>query len=131
MTTCPEYLTEKDLITLMDKNEIGTDATIHEHIEKIQIRNYAIKQKQYIKPTIVGINLINAYSQLKLPLSECSIRKDMEKNLKRICSGQLSKNALVKEQIDIYSRMFDKFQQNINDFVNIMQTNVEKNTSEL
>lgn len=128
-TTCPEYLTEKDLITLMDKNEIGTDATIHEHIEKIQVRNYVIKYKQYIKPTSVGINLINAYNQLELPLFECSIRKNMEKNLKRICTGQLSKNALVKEQIDIYLQIFDKFQENIDKFVDIMQTNVEKDIS--
>ncbi len=43
VTTAPELLTEKDLITLMDKNGIGTDATIAQHITKIVERGYATK----------------------------------------------------------------------------------------
>ena len=37
-TIPPRYLTEADLIGLMDKNGIGTDATIHEHIQTVQDR---------------------------------------------------------------------------------------------
>lgn len=40
-TTAPGYLTEADLISLMDANGIGTDATMAEHIAKIQEREYA------------------------------------------------------------------------------------------
>lgn len=40
-TSAPKYLTEADLIALMDANGIGTDATMAEHIEKIQERQYA------------------------------------------------------------------------------------------
>ncbi|KAK4157959.1 DNA topoisomerase [Chaetomidium leptoderma] len=40
-TSPPGYLTEADLIALMDANGIGTDATMAEHIEKIQERHYA------------------------------------------------------------------------------------------
>lgn len=36
----PSYLTEADLIALMDANGIGTDATMAEHIQKIQQREY-------------------------------------------------------------------------------------------
>ncbi|KAI9166677.1 DNA topoisomerase [Paramyrothecium foliicola] len=39
-TTPPSYLTEADLIALMDANGIGTDATMAEHIQKIQDREY-------------------------------------------------------------------------------------------
>ncbi|KAL2201373.1 DNA topoisomerase [Corynascus similis CBS 632.67] len=39
-TSAPGYLTEADLIALMDANGIGTDATMAEHIEKIQERQY-------------------------------------------------------------------------------------------
>ncbi|KAK6079226.1 DNA topoisomerase [Seiridium cupressi] len=39
-TTAPSYLTEADLIALMDANGIGTDATMAEHIQKIQDRQY-------------------------------------------------------------------------------------------
>ena len=40
-TCAPGYLTEADLIALMDANGIGTDATMAEHIQKIQDREYA------------------------------------------------------------------------------------------
>jgi DNA topoisomerase-3 len=41
-TTAPGFLTEPELISLMDANGIGTDATMAEHIAKIQEREYAI-----------------------------------------------------------------------------------------
>ena len=43
-TKAPMPLTEADLISKMDTNGIGTDATIHEHIKTVQERNYAVKQ---------------------------------------------------------------------------------------
>ena len=39
-TSAPGYLTEPELISLMDANGIGTDATMAEHIAKIQEREY-------------------------------------------------------------------------------------------
>ncbi|KAL3423667.1 DNA topoisomerase [Phlyctema vagabunda] len=39
-TTAPGYLTETDLLALMDANGIGTDATMAEHIAKIKDRSY-------------------------------------------------------------------------------------------
>ncbi|KAF2101899.1 DNA topoisomerase 3-beta [Rhizodiscina lignyota] len=39
-TKAPGYLTEEELIKMMNANGIGTDATIAEHIEKIEQREY-------------------------------------------------------------------------------------------
>lgn len=41
-TTAPGFLTEPELIALMDANGIGTDATMAEHIARIQEREYVI-----------------------------------------------------------------------------------------
>ena len=41
-TTAPGYLTEPELIALMDANGIGTDATMAEHIAKIKERAYVV-----------------------------------------------------------------------------------------
>lgn len=41
-TSPPGYLTEPELIALMDANGIGTDATMAEHIAKIKERNYVV-----------------------------------------------------------------------------------------
>ncbi|KAK9448919.1 DNA topoisomerase [Limtongia smithiae] len=42
-TTAPGYLTEPELIQLMDANGIGTDATMAEHIETVLKRQYVVK----------------------------------------------------------------------------------------
>jgi DNA topoisomerase-3 len=39
-TRAPLYMSEADLIAMMEKNGIGTDATMGQHIEKIKERNY-------------------------------------------------------------------------------------------
>ncbi|KAI8941280.1 hypothetical protein NX059_002510 [Plenodomus lindquistii] len=41
-TSAPAYLTEPELISLMDANGIGTDATMAEHIATIKKREYVI-----------------------------------------------------------------------------------------
>jgi hypothetical protein len=52
-TAPPPLLTESDLISKMDAHGIGTDATIAEHINTIQKRQYAVKvnQNTQFKPT--------------------------------------------------------------------------------
>ena len=41
-TSPPGYLTEAELISLMDANGIGTDATMADHIKKIKEREYVM-----------------------------------------------------------------------------------------
>ena len=45
-TSPPGYLTEPELISLMDANGIGTDATMAEHIAKIKEREYVMTQSR-------------------------------------------------------------------------------------
>ena len=50
---------EVELISLMDRNGIGTDATIAQHITTIQERAYAMKDNnQKFVPTKLGIALV-------------------------------------------------------------------------
>ncbi|ORE01535.1 DNA topoisomerase [Rhizopus microsporus var. microsporus] len=69
MTSPPKLLTETDLIGLMEKNEIGTDATIAEHIQKILDREYVYKDGQYFKPLTLGIALVLGYNEIGLETS--------------------------------------------------------------
>ncbi|KAI7906236.1 DNA topoisomerase [Cokeromyces recurvatus] len=80
-TTPPRLLTEPDLISMMEKNEIGTDATIAEHIQKILDREYVYKENQYFKPLTLGIALILGYDQIGLEasLSKPFLRRQVNK----------------------------------------------------
>ena len=56
---------EVELISLMDRNGIGTDATIAQHISTIQDRAYATKDaQQKFLPTKLGIALVEGYNRL-------------------------------------------------------------------
>ncbi|KAI7867136.1 DNA topoisomerase [Spinellus fusiger] len=63
-TTPPVLLTEPDLIALMEKHEIGTDATIAEHIQKILDRGYAYKVNNRFQPSSLGISLVLGYNAI-------------------------------------------------------------------
>jgi hypothetical protein len=106
-TTAPSYLTESDLIGLMEKNQIGTDSTIHEHIKTIQDRKYAFKQGMLFKPTNLGVSLIEAYNSIGIDLGKPVLRAEMEKDMNLITKGNLSREQVVekyqRKMAEIYS----------------------------
>ena len=55
-TSAPGYLTEPDLIALMDANGIGTDATMAEHIATIKQRDYVFTRPKAGARGRAGIN---------------------------------------------------------------------------
>jgi len=64
-TQAPPLLSEADLITLMDKSGIGTDATIHDHIKTIQEREYVTKDPNgRFMPTTLGFALIEGFDSM-------------------------------------------------------------------
>ncbi|KAL6599193.1 prokaryotic type I DNA topoisomerase [Neocallimastix californiae] len=109
-TTPPKPLTEPDLIGLMDKNGIGTDATIHEHIKKIKDREYIYEERHYLYPTTLGVALIEGYNSVEsnVSLTKPNLRKMLEESLQNICKGQQNKNDVLRNDLTLYKNMFEK-----------------------
>jgi DNA topoisomerase III len=113
-TEPPQLLTEAELIALMDKNGIGTDATIAQHIQTIQKRSYAVKhQEQYFAPTTLGLALVAAFENAGLNMTQPHLRAKTEQDLKSICSGAKAKRQIVDENLHEYREIFATLCQNV------------------
>ena len=82
-TSPPNLLTEADLIALMDKHGIGTDATHAEHIETIKSRKYVgLRDERYLIPGKLGIGLVMGYDRMGFQMSKPHLRAELERDLK-------------------------------------------------
>ncbi|KAJ2488277.1 DNA topoisomerase 3-alpha [Coemansia sp. RSA 2050] len=110
-TTAPKLLTDSDLIDIMDKNGIGTDATHADHIKKIIEREYIFRSSdKFLAPSTLGVGLIEGYDSmgLELSLSKPHLRCEMERELKRICDGAKTKEDVVRESVNLYKAVYMK-----------------------
>lgn len=106
-TKPPPLLTEADLIGLMEKHGIGTDATHAEHIETIKNRCYVgVQQDGTFLPGQLGMGLVEGYDLMGFELSKPRLRSELEADLKRICEGTRNKDDVLVEQIAKYKEQF-------------------------
>lgn len=90
-TSPPLLLNEADLIALMDKYGIGTDATHAEHIEKIKKRCYvALNNENRFIPSFLGLALVDAYNKIGYEMSKPNLRANLESQLVDICNGDIN-----------------------------------------
>ncbi len=83
-TQPPQLLTEADLIALMDKHGIGTDATHAEHIETVKNRRYiGLQERDRLVPGVIGIALCDGYDAMGFEMSKPALRAELEADLKK------------------------------------------------
>uniref|UniRef100_A0A1A9WUA1 DNA topoisomerase n=1 Tax=Glossina brevipalpis TaxID=37001 RepID=A0A1A9WUA1_9MUSC len=106
-TTAPSLLTEADLIALMEKHGIGTDATHAEHINTIKERGYiGVVDKGGLVPGIIGMGLYESYNAMELALTKPALRAEFEADLKRICLGEKNPGEVLREHIIKYKEAY-------------------------
>jgi len=108
-TRPPTGLTEAELLALMDKHGIGTDATMADHIKTVLTRDYARKDGQtgIFAPQPLGRALVEAYDEMGERLNRPDLRSKMEADVSAVAAGTTSKEALVKAQLATMRRCFD------------------------
>ena len=108
-TQPPPLLSEADLISLMDSNGIGTDATMHAHIDTIVERSYAERDPNgRMKPTRLGMALVQAYAALDLQLWKPYLRAQMEKDLNDVAAGRKTKESVTDACLNSLKNAFLK-----------------------
>ncbi len=113
-TTAPGYLTESELITLMEKHGIGTDASIPTHIQNIQNRNYVrLETGRRLVPNKLGLVLVQGYHQIDSGLVLPKVRSDIEGQCNRIAKGDAEKDEVVRKAIEIFEEKFGYFVKHI------------------
>ncbi|KAG8726550.1 DNA topoisomerase, partial [Ceratobasidium sp. 428] len=116
-TTSPALLTEADLVTLMDKNGIGTDATIAQHIQTIIDRQYVIARQEgatkYLVPSTLGIGLVEGYNKIGFDrsLSKPQLRRETERLMVQVCDRLTSKLEMMTRSIEQYKEVFVRARQ--------------------
>nr|KJR71785.1 MAG: DNA topoisomerase [Vulcanisaeta sp. AZ3] len=111
-TEPPPYLSESELLRLMKRYGIGTDATMQDHIHTNVIRGYfRIRNKQCV-PTPLGKAVISILSRTGQELIDPWFRSRMEKALMEITKGSLKPNDVLftfkDEARKIYAKFMDR-----------------------
>ncbi|KAI5180995.1 DNA topoisomerase III [Nematocida sp. AWRm80] len=127
-TDQPRPLTEADLITKMDQNGIGTDATIHDHIQKIKDRNYIYSDTtSALKSTWIGKGLIKGYKEIEIPVGQPDLRKAFEISIRQVCSGDQHPQAIIDKEISLYKTIYNRLENKIIQFKAVFQAQKDQN----
>ena len=114
-TEPPRLLTEADLIVLMDKHGIGTDATHAEHIETVKSREYVFTEdRDKLVPGKLAMALVEGYDGMGFSMSKPNLRAALENDLVDICEGRKTKDEVLQEQIERYKQVFQAAMDQVN-----------------
>jgi DNA topoisomerase III len=95
-TAPPQPISEVELISMMDRNGIGTDATIAQHISTIQDRKYATKDANMkFLPTKLGIALVESYNSMGYQLNKPDLRRETEHECNMVAAGSKTKDQVM------------------------------------
>ena len=107
-TQPPPYISESELLALMKRYGIGTDATMQDHIHtNVERRYFVIREKRCI-PTPLGrallLSLLETVPQLVMP----EVRGRMEAALAAIARGEEEPEDVVREVLEEFLGYYDQ-----------------------
>ncbi|EZG77689.1 DNA topoisomerase [Gregarina niphandrodes] len=120
-TTAPNLLTETELISLMDKHQIGTDATMHEHIRTVQTRQYVERvPPSSFRPTVLGTALYVGISRACPELTSPQLRANTERSIAAIADGTLNPMDCTQDIIRSYVASYERLGASLIDIENCL-----------
>mmetsp|Transcript_8527 Transcript_8527/g.32092 ORF Transcript_8527/g.32092 Transcript_8527/m.32092 type:complete len:659 (+) Transcript_8527:1132-3108(+) len=121
-TAPPLPLNEEQLLALMERHGIGTDATMAEHIKKVQERDYIFKNdERRFLPRPLGIALLEAYKVLGVPgIGMPNLRAAMERDCNEVAAGRLAKDEMIDRCTTEMKGIFQIVSQKVSLFVEVV-----------
>ena len=109
-TSAPGPLSESDLIGLMERDGIGTDASIPSHIGTIESRRYVrLTSGRCFEPTALGLALIRGIRSIDAELVQPTVRSHVEAQLELIAKGEARRAAVVAHILHEFESKFAFF----------------------
>jgi len=94
-TKPPARYSEGAIITKMEKEGLGTKATRHDAIQKLINRSYVALEDKALRPTMLGIGVIDALSTFADRITSPVMTSDLEAEMDKIALGVQNRTAVV------------------------------------
>ena len=120
-----QLLSEIDIISLMNEQNIGLNSWYYHHIQNILDRNYALINDNIIVPTPQGIKLIEIYQKFNIKIHDISLLSKIENELWMISNGEKSKENVISGIINEVSLILEKCISFKDQMINYLQENKE------
>ena len=119
-TEPPDYITEAELIGEMEKNHIGTDASMSVHIENICQRGYVkVDEGRHLKPTKLGNALIDALGTVDPSIVHPENRAKIEDFVNQVAHGKKKYKEVLKFALELYKERFNVIRVHYNKLLEI------------
>ncbi|RLF15379.1 MAG: type IA DNA topoisomerase [Thermoprotei archaeon] len=107
-TEPPPYLSESELLKLMEKLHIGTDATASQHIQTNLDRGYFYIEGRRCIPTPLGLALIKTLLDIKPELVKPEVRGFIEAQINEVAEGRRSREEVVEYAKKVFLSYYDE-----------------------
>jgi hypothetical protein len=110
-TQPPGHLRESELLGLMEKHQIGTDASMATHVSNVQQRDYVEldENTRELYPSALGLALAHAYALIDQTLILPSVRARIENECSNVAKGSATKESVVRRTMRTFERKFNDF----------------------
>ncbi len=119
-TKPPTRLTEADLLRLMEKHGIGTDATRAIYPQLIIERNYARRKGRYFTPTVLGMKLIEALAITDRRLVTPETRRMVEEYMMKIERSEATLEESLDKSLQLYEVLLKSCSERIEEISSLL-----------
>ena len=119
-TKAPDYITESELIGEMEKNHIGTDASMSVHIENICQRGYVkVDEGRHLIPSKLGNALIDALGTVDPSIIHPENRAKIEDFVNQVAHGKKKYKEVLNFALELYKERFNIIRVHYNQLLDI------------